>query len=622
LLHWRIVEVSFMLLQYFGLKEEPFGVSPDPRRLFLSQTHREALEALQSGFSSNRGFTAMIAPPGMGKTTLLFRFLEQIRETARVVFLFDMDSTCEPREFVAYILRDLGIVPAQGSAEMHDQLSDVLMEENLAGRKFVIVIDEAQNLSEAVLERVRLLTNFESSKGKLIQVVLSGQPQLSDKLMQSSLVQLRQRISTVCHIRSLSIEETIGYINYRVKMAGYLGQPLFTEGAMRLIAQASHGTPRTINNLCFNSLTLCCKLKSIEVDIAMVAKVISALQLVPPSRESFAPPAAVPVVAAVNQPSEQSRKRREFVGLQLTPQPSEPVSPLADVPVSAVPVAAAVDRSAQRPRNHNEYVGLRLTPQPSDHIATASDQTSDQPAQPKFWQRTKLRVLHLLPATAGNVMLWVPAAAVILVMSFVGVLRLTEVLSPASHTKDFDQTTELSVPPPTDTDEPAATEPAATESVPTASTSDHSVSNPASASAPAPTVAPRPMQATVTIPKPSPITVSPASPAARPLHANASVPAHSAVTTSSSRSKLSQGHPSASMPSVATQPVLTAPQANAQSPSTSSVTTLAAPQQAPATPATAVPKQVRAALGGFTPAPPAVAHAATAPSVHAALPQP
>ncbi len=211
-----------MLLQYFGLKEEPFGVSPDPRRLFLTQTHSEALEALQSGFSSNRGFTAMIAPPGMGKTTLLFRFLEQIRETARVVFLFDMDSTCEPREFVAYILRDLGIVPAQGSAEMHDQLSEVLVEENLAGRKFVIVIDEAQNLSEAVLERVRLLTNFESSKGKLVQVVLSGQPQLSaTNSCKSSLLQLRQRISTVCHIKSLSIEETIGYINYRVKMAGY-----------------------------------------------------------------------------------------------------------------------------------------------------------------------------------------------------------------------------------------------------------------------------------------------------------------------------------------------------------------------------------------------------------------
>ena len=625
-----------MLLQYFGLKEEPFGVSPDPRRLFLSQTHREALEGLQSGFSSNRGFTAMIAPPGMGKTTLLFRFLEQIRETARVVFLFDMDSTCEPREFVAYILRDLGIVPAQGSAEMHDQLSEVLVQENQAGRRFVIVIDEAQNLSDAVLERVRLLTNFESSKGKLIQVVLSGQPQLSDKLLQGSLLQLRQRISTVCHIKSLSIEETIGYINYRVKMAGYLGQPLFTEGAMRLIAQASQGTPRTINNLCFNALTLCCKLKSKEVDIAMVAKVISALQLIPPSREPYVSPAAVaapfasvsaPSVpsAAANLAPEQSRKRKEFAGLQLTPQSSEPVGARTEAArtEAARPVgtrtndsaAASVDQTTQRPWKRKEFSGLQLTPQSGDHIAATSDQKPDQPAEQKFWQRTKLRVLHLFPATAGTVMLWVPAAAVILVMSFVGVLRLTEVFSPASLTSDVNQTTEMSVPPPTDTDEPA------TKSVPSPSTSDHSVNNPASATAPAPAATPRPMQATATIPKPSPITVLPASPAARPAHAAASVPTHSAVTTSSSRSKSSQGNPSASLPSAATQPVVTAPKTNAQPSSTSSVTTPVAPQQSQ-TPATPAPKQVRAALSGNAPAPATVAHSATTPSVHAALPQP
>jgi general secretion pathway protein A len=615
-----------MLLQYFGLKEEPFGVSPDPRRLFLSQTHREALEALQSGFSSNRGFTAMIAPPGMGKTTLLFRFLEEIRDTARVVFLFDMDSTCEPREFVAYILRDLGIVPAQGSAEMHDQLSEVLVEENLAGRKFVIVIDEAQNLSEAVLERVRLLTNFESSKGKLIQVVLSGQPQLSDKLLQSSLLQLRQRISTVCHIKSLSIEETIGYINYRVKMAGYLGQPLFTEGAMRLIAQASHGTPRTINNLCYNALTLCCKLKSKEVDIAMVAKVISALQLIPPSKEAIASQpntsdsavsASAASAAVANQAPDLPRKRKEFAGLQLTPQSNGPVAARPVAARTDDSIAAASDQAAQQPRKRKEFLGLQLTPQSSESVAAASGETPDQPATPKFWQRTKLRILHLLPATAGTVMLWVPAAAVILVMSFVGVLRLTEVLSPPSRTTDIDQTTELTVPPPTDTADPVPS-----ESVPSPATSDHSPNNPASATPPV--ASPKPMQATVTIPKPSPITVLPAPPAPRSQHVNSSVPMHSAVTTPStaSGSKPHQGNTSAPMPSVATQPVVTAPKTNTQTPSTSAVTTPVTPQQAPATPAASAPKQVRAALGGNAPAPATVAHSATAPSVHAALPQP
>jgi general secretion pathway protein A len=169
-----------MLLEYFGFSEDPFGSTPDPRFLYASPTHREALASLQYGFSSNRGFTALIAPPGMGKTTLLFRFLEDIRMSARSVFLFNIDSQCEPRELVAYILRDLGIAPGSSGAEMHDQLARVLVAEARAGRKAVIVIDEAQNLPDAAQETVRLLTNFETPRAKLMQVGLAGQPQLAD----------------------------------------------------------------------------------------------------------------------------------------------------------------------------------------------------------------------------------------------------------------------------------------------------------------------------------------------------------------------------------------------------------------------------------------------------------
>ncbi len=288
------------MLQYFGFREEPFGVTPDPRCLYLSCTHQQALAALQSGFNSNRGFTAMIAPPGMGKTTLLFRFLEDTRETARTVFLFDIDAQCEPREFVAYILRDISITPGQSSSEMHEQLSQALIKENRAGRKFVVVIDEAQNLSDAVLERVRLLTNFENSQGKLIQILLSGQPQLSDRLMQASLLQLRQRISTVCHIEPLSAEETVGYIDYRLKLAGYVGAPLFTEYALELITKASQGVPRTINTLCSSSLSVCYALRSKQVDGRMVAKAIAGLQLIPQVSE----PVAETGNLADEQPSE------------------------------------------------------------------------------------------------------------------------------------------------------------------------------------------------------------------------------------------------------------------------------------------------------------------------------
>src|ERR1035437_4273530 len=284
-LHCPRAESRAMFLQYFGFHEDPFGATPDPRCLYPSHTHREALASLQYGFHSNHGFTAMIAPPGMGKTTLLFRFLENIRKSARTVFLFDIDAECEPRELVSYILRDIGITPGKSSSEMHEQLTGALAAETREGRKFVVAIDEAQNLSDAVLERVLLLTNFETSRGKLMLIGLSGQPQLSDKLMQASLVQLRQRVSTVCRLEPLSTEETVDYIDYRLKQAGYDGEPLFTEDALKLITEASHGIPRTINNLCFNALSLCRALKSKQVNDSMVAEVIADLQLIPQSRE-------------------------------------------------------------------------------------------------------------------------------------------------------------------------------------------------------------------------------------------------------------------------------------------------------------------------------------------------
>ena len=247
----------------------------------------------------------------MGKTTLLYRFLEDTRETARSVFLFDIDADCEPRDFVGYILRDFGITPAKSSSEMHKQLGDALIGETQEGRKCVVVIDEAQNLSDAVLERVRLLTNFETSQGKLLQIILSGQPQLTDKLLQASLVQLRQRVSTVCRLELLTAEETVAYIDYRLKQAGYTGEPLFTEDALKLIAETGQGTPRTINNLCYNSLALCSEMKSKQVDADMVAKVAANLQLVSQSGEPIA-------VSGVSAELPAERKRWDRVHRTLT----------------------------------------------------------------------------------------------------------------------------------------------------------------------------------------------------------------------------------------------------------------------------------------------------------------
>ena len=275
-----------MLGRYFGFQEDPFGVTPNPRCLYPSHTHREALASLNYGFHSNRGFTALIAPPGMGKTSLLRHFLNDIQNLARTAFLFDVQ--CEPIELLNCMLRDLGVVPGRNGIEMREQLKDILVSEANAGRTLVVVIDEAQTLSDVQLEMLRLLSNFETRRAKLMQIVLAGQPALADTLMKPSLEQLRQRVSTTCRLDPLTQKETASYIDYRLKQAGYNGPALFTEEALGLIAEASHGIPRTINNLCFNSLSLCCALRAKKVERKMAAEAILDQQLSPRAAESVA----------------------------------------------------------------------------------------------------------------------------------------------------------------------------------------------------------------------------------------------------------------------------------------------------------------------------------------------
>jgi type II secretory pathway predicted ATPase ExeA len=233
------------------------------------------LASLKQGFADNRGFIALVAPPGMGKTTLLFQFLEDIRDSARSAFLFHIDPQCEPREIISYILRDIGIIPGDDSAARHEQLNNAVAAEARRGRRLIVVIDEAQHLSDGALEVVRMLTNFETSRSKLMQIVLAGQPELLDKLMKPSMVQLRQRISTFCRIETLSREQTRAYINHRLKVAGYGGDSLFTTEALDQLADASQGIPRIINNLCFQALSRCCFLKRKQVDAGIAADVIA-----------------------------------------------------------------------------------------------------------------------------------------------------------------------------------------------------------------------------------------------------------------------------------------------------------------------------------------------------------
>jgi general secretion pathway protein A len=266
-----------MLREHFKLGVQPFGVTPDVKFLYLSQTHREALASLFYGIHSGRGFTALIALPGMGKTTLLFHLLGLLSPNAKTAFLFQ--TLCGPEEFLRSLLADLGIDNQGDIACMHAKLNAYLLQESKNGRQVIVVIDEAQNLDDRVLELIRMLSNFETPGKKLMHLVLSGQPQLAEKLASEHLTQLRQRISIVARLVPFNADETREYIEHRLRVAGAPDKAIFSTEAHAMIAQHSCGIPRIINNLCFNSMSLACALERPQVDASMVRETVGDLDL-------------------------------------------------------------------------------------------------------------------------------------------------------------------------------------------------------------------------------------------------------------------------------------------------------------------------------------------------------
>lgn len=284
-----------MFLEYFRLRQQPFGVTPDPAFVYPSRTFREALASLTAGIEEGRGFLALIAEPGMGKTTLLYHLFEQLRErdSARTALLFQ--TQCDSREFFQYLLSELGVdSQGMGLVAMHNQLNDMLFAEMLAGKRFVLVVDEAQNLAEPVLETVRLLSNFETSHTKLLQIILAGQPQLPEKLAQPRLAQLRQRIAAVARLEPLSPVETARFIDHRLQIAGHVGAPIFAPGAIDRIALESRGIPRTINNICYAALAAAHAAKLEAVTTEIVGAVVAKLNLDPSLTSAPRPSPAAP----------------------------------------------------------------------------------------------------------------------------------------------------------------------------------------------------------------------------------------------------------------------------------------------------------------------------------------
>jgi general secretion pathway protein A len=278
-----------MVLDYYRLEEQPFGVTPDPRYLFLTPTHKEALNSLIYGIEAGCGFVALIATPGSGKTTLIFEMLHILRDKARIVFLFQTIST--PTDLLRSLLSGLGVRDLQGNlVEMQIRLRDLLTEQYRLGKRVVVVIDEAQNLDDSVLELVRMLSNFETARDKLIQIVLAGQPQLAENIGSPELLQLRQRISIFARLQPFTPEETTLYILHRLRVAGYNSDmPLFTKDALALIALCSEGLPRNINNLCFNALSLGSALQQKPIDRDVIRQVIGDLDIGPRRKRGSTP---------------------------------------------------------------------------------------------------------------------------------------------------------------------------------------------------------------------------------------------------------------------------------------------------------------------------------------------
>src|SRR5438445_3057060 len=267
-----------MFLEFYGLNEKPFGVTPDPRFIYPSRTYSKAFNSLSCGIEAGRGFQALIAKPGMGKTTLVFQLLKQLKKTSRAVFLFETQG--DSCDLLRYLLGGLGLdVARQDIVSMHRKLNQVLVRELLASRRFVLIIDECQNLDDSVLKTIRMLSNFETPRTKLMQIILVGQTQLMDKLLSPSLAQLRQRISILSRLEPLTWAETVWYIEHRLQVAGYVGAALFTPEALEEIWERCDGIPRNINNLCFNTLLMGCGEGRKQIDPAIVAQVLANLEM-------------------------------------------------------------------------------------------------------------------------------------------------------------------------------------------------------------------------------------------------------------------------------------------------------------------------------------------------------
>lgn len=239
-----------MYQQYFGFRALPFSIAPDPHYLYLSNQHREALAHLMYGVGAGGGFVLLTGDVGTGKTTVCRCLLQQLPEGTEVAFIINPMQS--PTDLVATICDELRLAPAEDSGNIRKQVDRLLahlIDTHARGFRTVVLIDEAQNLPVETMEQIRLLTNLETDETKLLQLVLIGQPELSEKLALPELRQFAQRVTARYHLKPLTLGETRGYVHHRLAVAGVYDE-VFPDWSLRRIHAASGGVPRLINVLC------------------------------------------------------------------------------------------------------------------------------------------------------------------------------------------------------------------------------------------------------------------------------------------------------------------------------------------------------------------------------------
>jgi general secretion pathway protein A len=242
-----------MYAEFYGLKEMPFALTPDPRYIYFTPSHTEVMANLHYGVESGKGLIAVTGEVGTGKTTILRWMMQRLDRTVLVAYIFN--PRLSVAEFYQHLAALFDIQDWETKSDLLLKLGEVLESRHSRGLRTVLVVDEAHGLSPSVLEEIRLLCNFESDTAKKLQIVLTGQPELRQVLNRPDLRQLKQRVSLRCDITALpNVEETAQYIAHRLKVAGANRTDIFSPGAVDYIFRCSEGIPRNINNLCDNAL--------------------------------------------------------------------------------------------------------------------------------------------------------------------------------------------------------------------------------------------------------------------------------------------------------------------------------------------------------------------------------